>query len=64
MAKARKRAAKKRAPVRKAARRKAPAKRKAARRSPAAASAAATTPALRPVVIPGAWPFPMGPAKP
>jgi hypothetical protein len=36
---------------------------KMARRKPAAkrkTAAAAASPALRPIVIPGAWPFPMG----
>jgi hypothetical protein len=38
------------------------AKRKASRRKPAAPrpAAVAPAPAPRPVVIPGAWPFPMG----
>lgn len=55
MAKAKRRVGKKSAKkVRKAARRKPAAKRASARRSPAAAAAP------RPVVIPGAWPFPMG----
>ena len=48
MAKAKKRVGKKKA-----------VKKKAARRKPAAGRKAAA-PAPRPIVIPGAWPFPMG----
>ena len=57
MAKAKRRVGKKQAAgkKKKMARRKPAAKRKLARRSPAAAPMAP-----RPVVIPGAWPFPMG----
>ena len=57
MAKAKKRAGKKKAAKsrKSAARRKPAAKRKSVKRSPAA-----TPMASRPVVIPGAWPFPMG----
>ena len=57
MAKAKRRVGKKKAAgkARKAARRKPAAKRKAAKRKPAAVVAT-----MRPVVIPGAWPFPMG----
>jgi len=54
MAKAKRRGAKRKAAKKKVARRKPAAKRSAAKRKPVAA------PAARPVVIPGAWPFPMG----
>lgn len=56
MAKAKKRAGKKRAAKKKkkVARRRPAAKHKAVKRKPAA------VPMARPVVIPGAWPFPMG----
>lgn len=57
MAKAKRRVGKKKAAKKKksAARRKPAAKRKSVKRSPAAVPMAP-----RPVVIPGAWPFPMG----
>jgi len=57
MAKAKKRVGKKKAAKKKktVARRKPAAKRKSVKRSSAAAPVAS-----RPVVIPGAWPFPMG----
>lgn len=62
MAKAKQRAGRKKAAgkVKKIARRKPVARKKAVKRKPVAAAPAATSPMLRPVVIPGAWPFPMG----
>jgi hypothetical protein len=68
MAKAKKRTGKKKSAGKKkaagkkkksAARRKPAARRKAARRKPPPVKAAAAPAAPRPVVIPGAWPFPM-----
>lgn len=52
MAKAKQRVGKRKAAKRKTARRKPAAKRAVSKRKPA--------PAPRPIVIPGAWPFPMG----